>query len=177
MRVQRPGRAGQRLVAGAAVAAAITLAACGGGGQARPSPSATPSVSGTPAPAGGAAAQAAVTAVWQEFFNARTPTQRRVVLLQNGQAVAQALATQARLPVAASATAKVSKVVLVSPTTARVTYTILSSGNPLLTNQSGVAVYTGGRWKVGMASFCRLLVLEYGGSTSSLPAACRGSGG
>jgi hypothetical protein len=34
-------------------------------------------------------------------------------------------------------------------------------------------VYSGGTWKVGVASFCRLLALEDGGKTSSLPAACK----
>ena len=176
-------RAGRRLpgrflLAGGAVAAA----ACGGGGTPAGSP-APPggSASGTPAPAAtapvtGAAARAAVTSVWEEFFNARTPTRRRVVLLQNGPAFGQVLATQARLPVAAAATARVSRVVVQAPGRARVTYTILASGQPVLSNQAGVAVYSGGTWKVGQASFCQLLVLEYGGSTSSLPAVCRGAG-
>jgi hypothetical protein len=40
-------------------------------------------------------------------------------------------------------------------------------------NQSGVAVYRNGTWKVGVASCSGLLVLENNGSTASLPAACR----
>jgi hypothetical protein len=35
------------------------------------------------------------------------------------------------------------------------------------------AVKSGGTWKVGVASFCRLLALENRSKTSSLPAACR----
>jgi len=54
-----------------------------------------------------------------------------------------------------------------------VTYSILVSGTPALTNQAGVAVYQDGRWKVGDASFCGLLLLENGGKTQLLPAACR----
>ncbi|MGE5131883.1 MAG: hypothetical protein ACM32E_03120 [Gemmatimonadota bacterium] len=185
-------RAGRRLpgrclLAGGAVAAASAAAraaACGGGGgtpAGSPAPPGGGSASGTPAPAAtapvtGTAARAAVTSVWEEFFNARTPTRRRVVLLQNGPAFRQVLATQARLPVAAAATARVSRVVVQAPGRARVTCTILASGQPVLSNQAGVAVYSGGTWKVGQASFCRLLVLEYGGSTSSLPAVCRGAG-
>ena len=162
--------------------AAVGAAACGGGGGApagSPEPASTASATGAPAstaPATGAAARAAVTSVWEEFFDARTPTRRRIVLLQDGPAFAQVLATQARLPVATAATAKVSKVVVESPGRARVTYTILASGQPVLSNQAGVAVYSGGRWKVGKASYCQLLVLENGGSTSSLPAACPGAG-
>jgi len=34
-------------------------------------------------------------------------------------------------------------------------------------------VYQGGTWKVAVASFCGLLTLEAGGSTTALPAACK----
>ncbi len=53
------------------------------------------------------------------------------------------------------------------------TYSILVSGTPALTNQAGVAVYQDGTWKVGDASFCGLLTIENGGNTASLPAACK----
>jgi hypothetical protein len=72
--------------------------------------------------------------------------------------------------------AKVTKVTLVSPTQAKVTYSILESGQPVLSNQTGVAVYQDGTWKVGIASFCGLLAMENGGKTSSLPAACKAAG-
>jgi hypothetical protein len=63
-----------------------------------------------------------------------------------------------------------------SATQAKVTYSILVGGQPALANQSGVAVYQDGTWKVGLASFCGLLALENGGKTSSLPAACQTAG-
>jgi hypothetical protein len=37
-------------------------------------------------------------------------------------------------------------------------------------------VYSGGTWKVGVASFCSLLGLENNGNTSKLPAACKSAG-
>ena len=72
--------------------------------------------------------------------------------------------------------AKVTKVTMVSPSQAKVTYSILIGGQPALSNQSGVAVYQDGTWKVGLASFCGLLALENGGKTSGLPAACKSAG-
>jgi hypothetical protein len=70
----------------------------------------------------------------------------------------------------------VSKVTLESPTQAKVIYTIFVSGTPALTNQTGVAVYQNGVWKVGAASFCGLLAVENAGNTSNLPAACHPAG-
>jgi hypothetical protein len=64
----------------------------------------------------------------------------------------------------------------VSPTQAKVTYSILIGGSPALSNQTGTAVLQGGTWKVGLASFCGLLALENGGKTSGLPSVCRSAG-
>ena len=63
-----------------------------------------------------------------------------------------------------------------SPTQAKVKYDILVSGQTALANQTGVAIYSGGTWKVGVASFCSLLGLENNGNTSKLPAACKSAG-
>jgi hypothetical protein len=84
--------------------------------------------------------------------------------------VVKALASSS---LASEASAKVTKVTIVSPDQATVTYTILVSGSPALSNKTGTAVYQDGTWKVGIASFCSLLALENGGSTGSLPAACK----
>jgi len=98
---------------------------------------------------------------------------KRVSLLQDGQAFASIIRAQAGGGLASQATAKVTKVTVITPAQAAVTYTILLAGQPVLKNQSGTAVNQGGTWKVGVASFCGLLSLENGGSTSSLPAACK----
>ena len=55
-----------------------------------------------------------------------------------------------------------------SPAQARVAYSILLGTTPALTNQSGLAVYQNGTWKVGDASFCGLLALENGGKALSV---------
>jgi hypothetical protein len=54
-----------------------------------------------------------------------------------------------------------------------VTYNVLLGTTPALTSQSGVAVYQGGTWKVGDASFCGLLALENGGKA---PSVCSSAG-
>jgi hypothetical protein len=87
-----------------------------------------------------------------------------------------ALAAQAKLPEASFATVRVSNVTLISLAKAKVTYSILTNGSPVLANQSGVAIYASGRWRVALTSFCQLLALENGGGTSSLPPECRGGG-
>jgi len=94
-------------------------------------------------------------------------------LLQDGQEFASIIQSQAGSSLAAGATAKVTNATLVSSTEAKVTYSILEGGQAALSNQAGEAVYQDGTWKVGVASFCSLLALENGGSTSSLPAACK----
>ena len=67
-----------------------------------------------------------------------------------------------------------SKVTVTVAQQATVNYSILIGGSPALANQSGVAVYQGGTWKVGLASFCGLLTLENSGNSSSLrPSASR----
>jgi hypothetical protein len=63
----------------------------------------------------------------------------------------------------------VTAITVQSPARANVTYSILVSGTPELTNQPGVAVYQSGTWKVGDQSFCALLTLENSGKA---PTAC-----
>jgi hypothetical protein len=168
------------LVPALGVAAGLAVAACGSSGtSSQPSSSSPPTSPTTSASASGTApssAQAAIEANWAAFFLSSTPISRRVALLQNGSQFAPVIRAQAGSPLASSATAKVSKVTLESPTQAKVIYTIFVSGTPALTNQTGVAVYQNGVWKVGAASFCGLLAVENAGKTSNLPAACRSAG-
>jgi len=158
------------------------LAACSSSGSGSSAPSSSTASSSAPAssasasPATGSAAVQKITANWTAFFDAKTPTATRISLLQNGPTFASIIKAQAGSGLAATATAKVTKVVVTSPTQAKVTYSILVGGQPALAGQSGVAVYEGGIWKVGVASFCGLLNLEFAGNTSSLPAACKTAG-
>ena len=165
-------------------ALAAGIAACSSGSNssssgASSSPSSAPSSSApatSASPVSSSGATAAIAANWEAFFNPKTPVAKRVSLLQDGQTFASVIRSQAGSGLAASATAKVTKVTLVSPAQAKVTYSILLGGQPALSNQAGVAVKQGGTWKVGVASFCGLLTVENSGKTSGLPAACKSAG-
>jgi hypothetical protein len=152
------------------------LAACALAAAAAACSSSSSSTSSTPAPTGeptsGAAAQKQVADNWTAFFSAKTPVTQRVALLQDGQDFSSVIKAQAGSGLASEASASVSKVTVTKPDQAAVAYSILVGGKPALPSQSGTAVYQAGTWKVGVASFCGLLALENGGSTSSLPAAC-----
>jgi hypothetical protein len=163
-------------------ATGIALAACGssgGSGNTTPathtsSPTSQSSTSATGEPTTGSKAVAAITKNWATFFNSKTPTSRRLGLLQDGNMLAKVIKAQSTNPLATTATAKVSHVTLTGTNQASVTYTILVGGAPALSNQAGVAVYQNGVWKVGLVSFCALLKLENAGKASGLPAACHG---
>ena len=147
-----------------------SVAACGSSGS---SSSSTPSTSASStsasssaspsAAASGGNAVAEITANWTAFFDPKTPLAKRISILQNGQVFSAAIQGSSRFPGASTASAKVTKVTVTSPTQAKVTYSILLAGTPVLPNQSGVAVLEGGTWKVGDASFCALLTLENSG--------------
>ncbi len=165
-------------------ALAAGLAACSSGSNssssgASSSPSSAPSSSAPVSSASPVASSGAASTIaknWAAFFNAKTPVAKRVSLLQDGQTFQSIIKSQAGGGLAASATAKVTKVTVVSSTQAKVTYSILLGGQTALANRTGVAVYQDGTWKVGLASFCGLLALENGGKTSGLPAACKSAG-
>jgi hypothetical protein len=165
-------------------ALAAGLAACSSSSNssssgASSSPSSAPSSSApasSASPASSSGAASTIAANWATFFNAKTPVAKRVSLLQDGQTFQSIIKSQAGSGLAASATAKVTKVTMVSSTQAKVTYSILIGGQSALANQAGVAVLQDGTWKVGLASFCGLLAVENGGKTSGLPAACKSAG-
>jgi len=172
----------QQILLVAALAAG--LAACSSSSNssssgASSSPSSAPSSSApasSASPASSSGAASTIAANWATFFNAKTPVAKRVSLLQDGQTFQSIIKSQAGSGLAASASAKVTKVTMVSSTQAKVTYSILIGGQSALANQAGVAVLQDGTWKVGLASFCGLLAVENGGKTSGLPAACKSAG-
>ncbi len=164
------------------LALALTATACSNSGSSgTASSSSTPasapgSSAGSPAASGssstgtssGAAAQ--ITANWEKFFSASTPAAEKVKLLQNGSSFSAAISAFSKLPLASGIGAKVTKVVVNSPTTATVTFNIVSTGgSSLLSGQTGKSVLQDGIWKVGDASLCGLFKLIPGGS---VPAAC-----
>jgi len=158
----------------------LGLAACSSStSSSTPPASSSSSPAASPSASSGSSATSAdekeITTNWEAFFNAKTPVTKRVSLLQDGSAFSSIIKSQAGSGLAAEATAQVTKVTMITSSEAQVTYDILVSGTPELKNQNGTAVLQDGTWKVGVASFCGLLTLENGGSTSSLPAACKAS--
>lgn len=141
------------------------LAACGS--------SSTSSVSPPPSAHSSPSSTALITANWEAFFSGKTSAATKITLLQNGQAFAAIINAQSGSSMARSASAKVTKVTVTSPAQATVTYNILLGTTPALTDQSGLAVYQNGTWKVGDASFCALLALENGGKA---PSVCSSAG-
>ena len=172
------------LVAASLLAATgFALTACsssGGSGSTTPATHSASSTSQSSAPAAGvepSSGSAAVLAIkknWATFFNAKTPTKRRIALLQDGERLDAVIKTQSGSSLAASASAKVTHVTLTGTNQASVTYSIYVAGQNVLPNQQGVAVYQNGIWKVGLVSFCGLLRLENLGKSSGLPPACKG---
>jgi hypothetical protein len=155
------------------LALALAVAACGSSSSSSgPSaPASSAPASSAPASGNSAAATAEITANWEKFFNASTPTSERVALLQNGAAFAVAISGLSHLVSGLGAT--VTSVTVTSPTSATVKYNLTASGSTLLSGQTGTAVLDNGTWKVGDASLCGLLKLVPGGST---PAACSSAG-
>ena len=150
-----------------------TSAATSPSSSAASSPAATSS-SSAPASSSSSDAVAEITANWEKFFSSSTTASQKAALLQNGSVFASAIAAFNQLPLASGIGAKVTNVVVTSPTKATVTYNITSSGGTsLLSGQTGTSVYQDGTWKVGDASLCGLFKLIPGGS---VPSACSSSG-
>jgi purine-cytosine permease-like protein len=157
-----------------ALALALAVAACSSSSSSSTSSASAPASSApassapaTSSASGNSAAVAEITANWEKFFSASTPTSERVALLQNGSAFAGAISGLSHL--VSGLGAKVTAVTVNSPTTATVTYNLLAGSSSLLSGETGHAVYEDGVWKVGDASLCALLKLV---PTGSAPAAC-----
>ena len=94
----------------AAGVAACSSSSNNSGSGATSAPASSPSVSAPASSGGGSAATAQIATNWTTFFNAKTPIAKRVALLQDGQKFASIIKSQAGGGLAASATAKVTKV-------------------------------------------------------------------
>jgi hypothetical protein len=169
-------------VFGLALAAAVTACSSASSSSTTPattatsaatSPAASSPAANSPSASGSAATIATIKANWEAFFSASTPNAKRLQLLQNGQVFSAEIKSMSGGGLASQASAQVTSVALTSPTQATVKYNILLSGSPVLKNQTGTAVYEGGIWKVGDASFCGLLTLENNGKA---PSVCSSAG-
>lgn len=162
------------LACACACACGAAVAACGSSNTTSAAGSAA--TASAPANSPSSAAPSQIKAGWAAFFNAKTSVAKRVSLLQDGPAFASIIKSQASSNPFPGASAEVTKVTMMSATKAKVRYSILLGGKPVLADQTGVAIYQDGTWKVGATSFCGLLIIESGGQASSLPAACKAAG-
>jgi outer membrane protein TolC len=157
----------KRIVAAGFVALLLPItAACSGGSSKGAAPAAKVSASAT-APADPAAAEAQIRTNWAAFFDYNTPAAKSAALLENGDSLAGAIAfakrEQAQTHIKQGA--KVVSVSFTGAVTATVTYQLLNGTQVLLPSASGVAVFSGGAWKVSKASFCTLVQLGANGGT------------
>lgn len=148
---------------GAVVAGGV--AGCGGShtstsSTGHASTSSTGSTTGAAHQAKAASTVAAIRRDWTRFFNGSTPAATKIPLLQNGQRFSRVLKAEAASPLAQQAQARVSHVQVTGPDQAKVRYTVLLAGKPVLKDQLGTAVRSGHTWQVGDVSFCQLLRLE-----------------
>lgn len=112
--------------------------------------------------------QAAVEHAYHVFFSSRSTTPETERYLQQGKLFVPTLRAQAKNPMSNTSSVRASDVVLVTPHTASVRYTVLVSGHAMLGNQAGFAVLEGGRWKVAGRTFCALMALQ-----NTHPSACK----
>jgi hypothetical protein len=142
-----------------AVSAAVLVAGCGGSGKNADGARIDP-----------AAAEAAIRASWETFFDGASTAQTRISLLEDGDEFAKEITTVSASPLAKQAKASVTSVDLDEPTSATVTFSLLLGETPVLEGIEGTAVLVDGTWKVGKASFCQLAALQ-GAAPGSCPAA------
>jgi hypothetical protein len=83
-----------------------------------------------------------------------------MAVLQHGTKFRKTLIAESHSPNAQNVSAKVSASSAQSANVAKVTFTLLSGGSPLLPNASGFAVREDGKWKVAAQTFCGLLTAE-----------------
>jgi hypothetical protein len=104
---------------------------------------------------------------WVTFFSAKTSTDQKVELLQDGERFRSAIAILENNALAAELNAKVSSVTLEGKNKAKVVFTIYLGNTAVQNDQVGQAFKQNGKWLVGYAGLCKLIALQ--GTT---PAAC-----
>jgi len=128
----------------------LLLAACGGGG-------------------GGNSEEDQVKQAWTTFFSAKTPPSEKVAMLQDGARFKSAITTLSNYPLASGLSSKVSSVTLQGPTKAKVVFAIYLGKTAILKDQIGYAYRQHGKWLVGYAGLCKLMLLQ----PDITPAACK----
>ncbi|MFB6618053.1 hypothetical protein ACIGFK_30045 [Streptomyces sp. NPDC085524] len=138
-------------------------------GVAVPPGAAAPAVPAADGPADPAAAKAQIEKNWVVFFDPKSTTQEKAAVLEHGDFLEPVLGGLARLPSADKTAAKVKNITFTSPTQATVTYDLLVSGSPALSDSKGISVLDDGVWKVSLKSLCGLIELSGESAPALLP--------
>jgi len=96
---------------------------------------------------------------WKTFFAYSTSPKQREDLLQNGNQFTQPIQTEFSSLGSAASSAEVKSINIINPTSANVIYTVKLNGQPVLSDQKGVAVLINNSWKVSDSTLCQLLGL------------------
>lgn len=138
------------------VAAAVLIAGCGGSsGDALSAPTTPPASVDT-----SVADKAEITAAWEGFFDAGGTVDSHLAKLEDGDKFRAELTAFAKDPANKDLAAKVTDVVI-SGTSAKVTYDLLGKGGTVLLGGSvGEAIKTGGKWLVSKKTYCQLVALQ-----------------
>ena len=113
---------------------------------------------------------------WQDFFSSRTPISERIGLAEDGNRFAGLIRSRLGNWPGTRTAAIVHSVSLAHARQAQISYTILVNGKPVGGSRKGVAIYLGGRWKVGLAGVCAMLATRGTASAAALPPACGNAG-
>jgi hypothetical protein len=147
--------------------ATVGLVACLGlvGGCSSSGHHSDPSKSGSapgsvPVSAGGGTATDQITKAYEVFFSNTSTTPQSEAALQHGDLFVSTLDAEGKTSYATKSSATVSKVVLGTPNSADVTFSVISNGVVVLKDTPGKAVREGGTWKVAAQTFCALLTLQ-----------------
>lgn len=119
-----------------------------------------PQVGGTPdSPV---AAAAAITGVYQAFFDPATPTEDRMALVERGTDFDTEIAGMAGHIRTALTTVAVTDVVVLDAAHAELRFTLNISGNPVVSDQIGHAVREPNGWKIAATTMCGLVTISGG---------------
>nr|WP_030683524.1 hypothetical protein [Streptomyces sp. NRRL B-1347] len=155
------------LAAAAVLLFVPTVAACGDdsgdeGGSPPPQPSVetTSKAGDATEPADPAAAEKAVRANWEKFFDPAVSLRDKEAVLENGAEMRQVLRSFSGDERGKQVRARVAKVEFTSAKDADVTYALTLKGATALPSASGTAVNQDDTWKVSVKTLCALVKLS-----------------
>ena len=156
---------GVRLVLLGVLVVALTVLPAACGGSSTGSTGATASTTLSPLPA--LADADTIAANYVKFFDGARSAADKIGLLENGHQYANELEAQAASSLGKTVSITISSVTPTSTTSAAVKFSILISGRPTFSDQTGKAILQDGVWKVGAETFLAFLALQQGSTTQT----------